>query len=284
MALSLLSIQSHVVYGHVGNSAAAFALQRLGCEAMPLHTVQFSSHAGYPGYRGQVFDAELIDACVDGLKSVGALARCHGILTGFVGSPAIGEATLRAAQALKGENPSAFHCCDPVFGDEGIGVYAAPGVLEFMRERAVPAANLLTPNAFELERLSGVAATDALSARKALGVLHKRGPRVILATSVRLADTPRDAIDMLVGEGAGLWRLRTPKEPIEVHGAGDLMAALFFYHWLQAASAPQALARAASSVYGVVRATALAGGRELALVAAQGELVAPTLSFSPQPF
>ena len=280
---TILSIQSHVVYGHVGNSAAVFPLQRLGCEVWPIHTVQFSSHAGYQGWRGRAFDADLIDECVIGLRAIGVLARCGGVLSGYLGRPEIGEAALRAFEAVRAAHSEAVFACDPVIGDVGRGVYVASGVGEFFRERALPRATILTPNAFELEWLSGRAAGNLPQVRAALATLHSRGPKVILVTSLALEDAPADALDMLASDGDGLWRLRTPRLPIAVNGAGDLTAALFFFHWLRTRSAPEALASAAASVYGVVAATAEAGQRELAIVAAQDEFVRPTRLFQPEP-
>ncbi|MGD0184998.1 MAG: pyridoxal kinase PdxY [Roseiarcus sp.] len=283
MAGALLSIQSHVVYGHVGNSAAVFPLQRLGCEVWPIHTVQFSSHAGYPGWRGRAFDAALVDDCVAGLQAIGALARCEGVISGYLGKAEIGEAALRALASVRKANRRAAYACDPVIGDVGRGVYVEAAVAEFLRERALSAATVLTPNAFELAVLAGRPVGNLDEARAALALLRARGPQVVLVTSLRLEDTPADALDMLAYEGAEFWRLRTPKLPIAVNGAGDLTAALFFFHWLRSGSAAEALAEAASSVYGVVAATAKAGGRELEIVAAQEELVRPTRLFRPEP-
>jgi pyridoxine kinase len=282
MPLNLLSIQSHVVYGHVGNCAAVFPLQRLGCEVWPIHTVQFSSHTGYPGWRGRAFEPALIDECVAGLAAIGALARCDGVLSGYLGKAETGQAALRAYDAVKAANPRAAYSCDPVIGDEGRGLYVDVTVAEFLRERALPAATALTPNAFELSWLTGGEVGTLGQARAALALLRARGPQVVLVTSLRLDDTPADALDMIACEGDGLWRLRTPKLPIAVNGAGDLVAALFFFHWLRAGSAAQALAAAASSVYGIVAATSAAGSRELTLVAAQDEIVRPTRVFRPE--
>ena len=283
MPPSILSIQSHVVYGHVGNSAAVFPLQRLGCEVWPIHTVQFSNNTGYPDWRGQVFAASLIDDCVAGLNARGALAHCDGLLSGYLGSPEIGAAVLRAAHAMRARNAGAVWCCDPVLGDVGRGLYVAPGVAEFMREQALPAATILTPNHFELEYLSGAPATTIDEARRAMESLSQRGPRIILATSLALDDTPTDRIDMAVCENGRCWRLRTPRAPISVNGAGDLFAALFLAHWLMARPAPEALGKAASSVYGIIAATLAAGSRELQLVAAQQEFVAPSRVFAAEP-
>jgi len=280
---TILSIQSHVVFGHVGNSAAVFPLQRLGCEVWPIETVQFSSHAGYKGWRGRAFDAAMIDECVAGLAAIDVLSRCDGVLSGYLGKMEIGEAALRALQAVRGGNPNAVYACDPVIGDEGRGVYVAAGVGEFLRERAIPAATILTPNVFELEWLSGLTARDLVQTRAALAALHALGPKVVLVTSLRLEETPADALDMLASDGGNIWRLRTPRLPISVNGAGDLLSALFLFHWLKTRSAPQALASAASSVYGVVVATAASGERELALIAAQEEFVRPSRLFQPEP-
>jgi pyridoxine kinase len=279
MLAPILSIQSHVVYGRVGNSAAVFPLQRLKREVWPLMSVQFSSHTGYPGWRGRAFDAAMIDDCVAGLEAIGVLPRCAGLVTGYLGRAEIGEAALRALATVRAANPEAAYACDPVIGDLGRGAYVAPDVAEFFRDRALPAATIVTPNAFELEWLTGAPASTLAEARAAIAALLALGPRVVVATSLMLDDAPADRIDIVAGDGLGLWRLATPKLPIAVNGSGDLFTALFFHHWLEGRSTPEALSRTASSVFGVVAATLAAGGRELALVAAQDELVRPSKIF-----
>jgi pyridoxine kinase len=276
----ILSVQSHVVYGHVGNSAAVFPLQRLGREVWPLMTVQFSSHTGYAGWRGRAFDAAMIDDCMSGLEAIGALPRCAGLLTGYLGAAETGEAVLRALDRIRGANGEAAYACDPVIGDVGRGSYVAEGVAEFFRNRALPAATIATPNAFELEWLTGERANDLQTARRAIGALRAGGPRVVVAKSLKLDDTPADALDMLAGDQAGFWRLRTPNLPIAINGAGDVFAALFFHHWLEARHTPEALSRAASAVHAVVKATLAAGSRELSLIVAQDELTRPSQLFA----
>jgi len=283
MLAPILSIQSHVVYGHVGNSAAVFPLQRLGREVWPLMTVEFSSHAGYAGWRGRAFDAGLIDECVAGLQAIGALPRCAGLITGYIGKPEIGEAALRALSTIRAANSAAAYACDPVIGDVGRGSYVAAGVGEFFRERALPLATIATPNAFELEWLTGERPGGLAAARRAIDALRKRGPRVVAAKSLMLDDAPADALDMLAGDETGCWRLRTPKLPIAVNGAGDLFAALFFHHWLETRATPEALSWAASSVHAIVSATSAARSRELILIAAQDELLRPSRRFSAEP-
>jgi pyridoxine kinase len=279
MLAPILSIQSHVVYGHVGNSAAVFPLQRLGREVWPLMTVQFSSHLGYPGWRGRTFDAAMIDDCLSGLEAIGVLPRCAGLLTGYLGKPGIGEAVLRALDRLRAANGEAAYACDPVIGDVGPGIYVAAGVGEFFRDRALPLATIATPNAFELEWLTGERANTLQTARRAIATLRARGPRVVVATSIQLDDTPAGALDILAGDEAGLWRLRTPHLPISVNGSGDLFAALFFHHWLEAHDTPETLSRATSAVHAIVKATLNSGSRELSLIAAQEELTSPSQLF-----
>ncbi len=277
--MNVLSIQSHVAYGHVGNASAVFPMQRLGVEVWPVHTVQFSNHTGYGAWRGEVFAAETIRDVVRGVGERGALARCDAVLSGYMGSAAIGEAILEAVAAVRAENPAALYCCDPVLGDTDEGVYVRPGITEFMRERAVPAADILTPNQFELNLLTGLPSGTLDEARAAIAALQARGPRVVVVTSAATAETPADRIDLLAGEGGRLFRVRTPRLDLAINGAGDCIAALFLVHYARERSAALALEKAAASVYGLLRATAEAGSREILTVAAQDEFVAPSAVF-----
>jgi pyridoxine kinase len=276
----ILSVQTHVVYGHVGNSAAVFPLQRLGREVWPLMTVQYSSHVGYAGWRGRAFDAAMIDDCMSGLEAIGVLPRCAGLLTGYLGKPEIGEAALRALDRIRGANGEAAYACDPVIGDVGPGVYVAAGVGEFFRDRALPLATIATPNAFELEWLTGKPLRDLQAARRAIAALRAKGPRVVVATSLQLDDTPAGALDVLAGDEAGLWRLRTPNLPISVNGSGDLFAALLFHHWLETHDTPETLSLATSTVHAVVKTTMDSGSRELNLIAVQDEFTRPSQLFA----
>jgi pyridoxine kinase len=278
--MNLLSIQSHVAYGHVGNSAAVFALQRLGCEVWPIHTVQFSNHTGYGRWKGRVFDAALIGEVMDGIAARGVLGSCDGVLSGYVGAADIGEAILDAVAQVKAANAGARYCCDPVIGDVGRGVFVRPGIPEFIRERMVPAADVVSPNQFELDMLSGRSSATLGNARAAVDAVRALGPRAILVTSLHTDETPADSIDLLACDEADCFRLRTPKLPIAVNGAGDVIAALFFLHYLRSNSAAEALSRAASSIFGVLRRTAEAEAGEILLIEAQEELVSPSRIFA----
>jgi pyridoxine kinase len=277
--MNLLSIQSHVAYGHVGNSAAVFPLQRMGVEVWPVHTVQFSNHTGYGQWQGRVFDADMIRDVVGGIAKRNVLSECDGVLSGYMGGVDIGAAILEAVATVKAANPSARYCCDPVIGDVGRGVFVREGIPEFLKEKALSAADLITPNQFELEYLSGRPCKSIETTRDAVQAVHDLGPRAVLVTSLHTEETPEDAIDMLASDDKGCFRLRTPRLPVVVNGAGDAIAALFFAHYLREGKIELALSKAASAIFGVLSKTAEAGAPELLLIAAQQELVEPSKVF-----
>jgi pyridoxine kinase len=277
--MNLLSIQSHVAYGHVGNAAAVFPLQRLGVEVWPIHTVQFSNHTGYGAWRGEVFGAASIQSVMQGIEDRGVLPSCDGVLSGYMGSAEIGGAILDAVDRVKAANSKARYCCDPVIGDVGRGVFVRPGIPEFLRERAVPAADVVTPNQFELDFLSGLTSKTLTETMHACGAIHAMGPKTVLVTSLHVEDTPKDSIELLASDSGRCFRVRTPLLDILVNGAGDAVAALFFYHLLKCGSAAEALSKSASSIFGVLKRTKEASAREILLVAAQEEFVKPSRLF-----
>ena len=279
--MNLISIQSHVAYGHVGNSAAVFALQRLGCEVWPIHTVQFSNHTGYGAWKGEVFAAARISEVIDGIADLGVLGTCDGVLSGYVGAVETGEAILAAIGKVKAANPNASYCCDPVIGNRARGEFVRPGIAEFMRERAIAAAGVVTPNHFELDRLAGRETRNLPAIIEAVDDIHARGPRAVLVTSVRSDATPADSLDVIASDASGRYLVRTPLLATPANGAGDLIAALFFFHYLRSGAVADALAGATSSVFGLLRRTRDAGASETVLIAAQDELVAPSEKFSP---
>src|SRR5215218_2199208 len=277
--VNVLSIQSHVAYGHAGNASAVFPLQRLGVEVWPVHTVQFSNHTGYGAWTGRVFDGQAIDEVVQGIDDRGVLGSCDAVLSGYMGSADIGHAVVGTVGTVRAANPDAVYCCDPVIGDVGRGVFVRPGIEEFMRDVAVPAADIVTPNHFELDLLSGRTTRSLDEVKDAVAVVHGLGPAVVLTTSLVTDDTPEDAVDLVASEGGRHFRVRTPRLEVSVNGAGDAIAALLLAHWLETRSAPQALSRAAASVFGLLQRTEDAGSREILLVSAQDEFVAPTRTF-----
>jgi pyridoxine kinase len=282
--MNILSIQSHVAYGHVGNTSATFPMQRLGCEVWAIHTVQFSNHTGYGAWKGRVFDGPMVDEIVEGIAARGVLPSCDGVLSGYMGSSDIGNAIVAAAMRVKDANARALYCCDPVIGDTGPGIFVRPGIPEFMRDKAVPLADIITPNRFELDYLSGRSSANREGLAAALGKVHALGPKIILLTSYEGEDTAPDMIDLIVSAPAGRFRVRTPRLAIRPNGAGDAIAALFFVRFLQSGDAAAALSLAASSVFGLLKMTAEAGSREILTVAAQHEYVRPSRVFAPEAF
>lgn len=278
--MKILSLQSAVAYGAVGNSAALFPLQRLGFEVWPVDTVQLSNHPGYGHWGGATMPAEQVAAVVDGLSRVGALGQCDAVLSGYLGDAAIGAAVLEAVARVKRQKPGALYLCDPVMGDEH-GLYVRAGIPEFLGGPALAAADVVTPNRFELEVLSGRAAGTLGEAAEAARTLLARGPRVVVATS--LGEGASIACMAVTGEGA--WTVRTPRLAFDppVRGTGDVLSALLLAHLLRGEAAPEALSLAVSSLYGVLENTRSLGRRELALVQAQDEIALPSRLFPPLP-
>ena len=277
----ILSIQSWVSYGHVGNAAALFPLQRLGFETWGVNTVQFSNHTGYGQWRGTVFEPTQIAELIKGMAERGALDHCRAVLTGYMGDPALGAVVLDTVARVRAANPGALWLCDPVMGDTDGGFYVKPGLPEFFRDRAVPMADIITPNQFELEFLTGRTIRDLDGAVDATAAARALGPKVVVLTSLVRPDAPKDRIELLVSTAAGTWRVATPLLPIAVNGAGDAVAALFLAHWLKTGGDPAAaLSAAASAIYAVLKETHARGEREIQLIAAQDELVAPRELFA----
>ncbi len=279
--MRFLSLQSHVAYGYVGNRAAVFPLQRLGHEVWAVNTVEFSNHTGYGAWKGRAAPAEQVAEIVHGIEALGVLKTCDALLTGYVGDAALADVILDTARRVRRANPRAIWCCDPVLGDVDTGIYVKPGIDTFFRERALPAADLITPNHFELEHLTGAAVKtldQALAAARQL----LNGPRLALVTSLRRSDAPTDRVEMLAVTADAAWRIATPLIgfPIAPNGTGDAVAALFAAHWLQSGDIARSLGQAASSIYAVLEQTAAMGERELQLVAAQERLVAPARLFA----
>ena len=279
--MELLSIQSSVAFGHVGNSAAVFPLQRLGIEAWAVNTVHFSNHTGYGEWRGPLLSADQLREVVRGVEERGALARVAAVLSGYQGAEDVGDVVLETVARTKELNPAAVYCCDPVMGDVGRGMFVRPGIPELIRDRVVPAADVITPNHFELEFLAGRTARTVPELLAAVDVVRDRGPRTVLVTSVLTEETPEGQVDVVAVSDDGAWSCRTPLLPISPNGCGDVTAAVFLAHLLRSGSAETALQRVTSTVFGILEETIAAGTREIALVAAQDVIADPPDRFAP---
>ncbi len=274
--MRVLSIQSHVAYGHVGNSAAVFPLQRLGHEVWPVLTVNFSNHTGYGAWGGPLIAPDDVRAVVTGIEDRGVLGRCDAVLSGYQGTPEIADVVVDAVRRVKAANPSATYTCDPVMGNARSGCFVDPAIPPVIRERVIPAADIVTPNQFELGFLTDSEPQTLDEVLDAVDRLRDRGPRHVLVTSLEQPDRPPDTIEMLAVSDEGAWVARSPLLPIKANGSGDLTAALFTAHLHDTGSPADALARTMSSVYAVLRTTLESGERELRLVAAQEAIAAPS--------
>jgi pyridoxine kinase len=276
--MQVLSIQSHVAYGYVGNSAAVFPLQRLGHEVWPVLTVNFSNHTGYGAWRGPAQAPSDVAEVVAGIEDRGALPGISAVLSGYQGDPAVGAVVLDAVARVKAANPDAIYVCDPVMGDLGRGMFVRPGIPEFMRDRVVPAADVITPNHFELNFLAGVAETPRLGdVLDAIEKVREAGPRNVLVTSV-ITDRST-TLSLVAVDDAGAWRVTTPLLPITPNGGGDVTSALYVAHLLSAGSTPVALERTANTMFAILERTLASGRRELELVASQEDIAHPPTRF-----
>ena len=273
--MQILSIQSSVAYGHVGNSAAVFPLQRLGHEVWPVLTVHFSNHTGYGEWRGPLLDPEDVREVIAGIDDRGALGGVDAVLSGYQGDAAVGGVILDAVARVKELNPDAVYCCDPVMGDVVRGMFVRPGIPEFLRDTVVPHADILTPNHFELDFLTGRETRTLAEIVAAADELRERGPRDVLVTSVMHGEVPEGRIDVVAVSDEGAWAVETPLLPILPNGCGDVTTALYLAHLRTTGSAATALVRTTTSVFAILEATLAAGTREIQLVAAQDAIAHP---------
>lgn len=312
----VLSVQSHVVHGYVGNKCAVFPLQLLGMEVDPVYSVQFSNHTGYPTFRGPVFDGDQLRALAQGLEENKLLTHTH-LLTGYIGSLSLLKAIADLCSMLKRHSPNLTYVCDPVLGDEG-RLYVSPELVEAYRTTIVPLASVMVPNQFEAEQLTGGRPiTDLASALAACDELHARGPHTVIITSSTLQEDP-DAITLVAsttlpqgaqaaageasagGAAAGAakpHRLRMRVDRIRAYftGTGDLFAALLLA-WMHhhPGDLRTAVEKAVGGLQAVLgdtvrhcgpaalaaeRTAEVCAARELRLIPNQGKLLDPPIKY-----
>jgi pyridoxine kinase len=283
--MNVLSIQSSVVYGRVGNRAAVPVLERLGHDVWPVNTVAFSNHPAHGGFAGRVVPAGEVADLLDGLAARGILGRCDAVLSGYLGDPETGAVVAKAVSRVRAANPDALYCCDPVIGEVGRGVYVRPGVPEAFRDRLVPMADMITPNPFELGLLSGrpPATLEAAcaAARALLAPAGQRGggPHLVVATGLRLADAPGELL-ILAATPDETWVVRHPRRIVRVWGTGDAFAALFLGVYLGARDPRAALEHTVAALDGILAIAETTGADELPLPLAQDAIVKPRSRFT----
>ncbi|HHF2857917.1 TPA: pyridoxal kinase PdxY [Vibrio diabolicus] len=277
----ILSIQSHVSFGHAGNSSAVFPMQRMGFEVWPIHTVQFSNHTQYQeGWTGRAFAAEDISELVRGLSNIGALEKCQAVLTGYQGSAEQCLAVEETVTTVKQANLKALYVCDPVMGAPDKGCIVAPGIAENLLNRLMPMADVIVPNQFELSQFAEMeihSLDDAITAcQRALA----KGPKIVLVKHLYCLEN--GSFNMLLATQEGIYLAKRPqfefvKQPV---GVGDLISAIFTAGLLKGWSPKQAFQHCHDACNGVLSATYHAGEWELQTIAAQQEFVEPSKHFS----
>lgn len=278
--MNILSIQSAVAYGHVGNSAAVFPLQRIGHEVWPVYTVNFSNHTGYGAWRGPMIPAADVADVIAGIDERGVLGQVDAVLSGYQGGDDIAGVIIDVVARVKELNPAAVYACDPVMGNAKSGCFVADTIPPLLRDRVVPVADIITPNQFELGYLTGREATDLDSTLDAVAAAREMGPQTVLVTSVERPEAdPENFLEMIVVDDKGSWIVRTPRLPFKRNGSGDVASALFTGHYIRSGDAADALARTASSVFDLLSTTYEAGAGELLLVEAQDAYAQPRLQF-----
>ena len=290
--MAILSIQSHVVYGYAGNTAAVFPMQRLGREVWAINTVEFSNHTGYGAWRGKVLGGELAEELVEGLEDRGVLANCEAVLSGYMGDAAVGRAITKAVEKVKAAAPGALYCCDPVMGDLGRGFYVKPDIPEIFKNELLPIADIISPNRFELGALSGLEVSENMApldmdeARRAIDKLHEKGPGIVVVTSFF---NDGNHIEMLASDKGGLYSVKTPELPIGVGmaGSGDITTSVFLSRYLETRDVKRSLELCAASIYGIIEKSWRAYSEnpnrpklmELRIIQSQGELEKPSHNF-----
>ena len=274
----ILSIQSHVVFGCAGNSAAVFPMRRMGMEVWPVNTVQFSNHTQYrQGWQGMVMPDGHILQLITGLADIGVLGQCDALLSGYLGSAKQGEEILAAVARLKALNPNALYFCDPVMGHPDKGCIVAPGVADFLKNRALTCADMLAPNLLELEQLTEREIRNVPQALAACQQLRDQGVKLVMVKYLGKAGFAMDRFEMLLVCEEGAFHISRPLYPFarDPIGVGDLLSATMLANLLAGFTPVAAFERTNASVDAVVAQTWLAGAYELQLVAAQQAMVLP---------
>ena len=275
--MNVISIQSQVAFGHVGNSAAVFPMQMHGIDVVAVPTTLLSNRPGYPTIRGKVLEAELVADLLRGIEERGVADRADMILSGYLGSADTAAVMADFIARAKAKNPALRYCCDPVLGDRDRGLFVRDDIPPLVRDLLCPLADIITPNHFEFEWLCGAKAASIDQVLKAARAFMARG--TVIITSAELTDTQAGEIETLAIERANAWRVRTPRLPISPNGTGDLFAALLVAANVGGASTQDALSHAASAIFAVLERTAMRGTEEMRIVESAEALARPPRIF-----
>lgn len=260
MAPTIISIQSQVVHGHVGNSAAAFPMRALGVDVAEVPTTLLSNHPHYPTTRGRVLEPSLVADLLRGVEERGLAERASILLSGYLGSAAIADEVAEFVVRAKRANPRLIYLCDPVMGDSDIGFFV-PGELKLaFAERRVPLADIVTPNAFELAALAGMPVSKPADAADAAARI---APATVIVTGLAVDG---NAVCTALAEGGSLWTVTTPRIDARPAGTGDLFTGLLAARFAKGVAALPAMEAAVAGTFGALALTAGATWEEMPIV------------------
>lgn len=275
--MTVISIQSQVVHGHVGNNAAIFPLQAFGIEVAAVPTTLLSNHPHYATMRGRVLDAELVRDLLIGVEERGLVGTCKVLITGYLGSAEIAAVVINFVRRAKARNPKLLYLCDPVMGDAGPGFYVSEGLRALFCDALVPLADIITPNQFELEHLIG---REPATVQDMIAAVRGLSPSTVVVTGAQFAGLPADFVQTLAIEPRAAWMVSTPRLSCRPAGTGDLFTALFAAALVESLSTAQALEHAVSGVHAVLEETEQRGSHEMTLVGSVERMARPSRLFA----
>lgn len=259
----VISIQSQVVHGHVGNSAAVFPMQAKGLQVAAVPTALLSNHPHYPTMHGEVLSSALVAGLLQGVEERGLTAQAKVILSGYLGSVGNGEAVADFVARAREASPALTYVCDPVMGDDDLGMFVAEPHLALFRDRLVPMAGVITPNQYEVERLAGHPARTAHDIAEAAAILRARGTGAVVVTGCVLADTAPGMVETILPAPEALHRTAIPRLPIRPCGTGDLFTGLLVARLVAGRPLPEATAAATREVLAVLERTRAEASQEM---------------------
>ncbi|WP_017223304.1 pyridoxal kinase PdxY [Moritella dasanensis] len=275
---SILSIQSHVVFGCAGNSAVVFPMRRMGVEVWPINTVQFSNHTQYQqGWQGMVMPVDQIKSLVDGLVNIDSLSSCDAVLSGYLGSATQGKEVLYAVEQVKQHNADALYFCDPVMGHPEKGCIVVPEVMDFFKYHALPKADVIAPNLLELETLADMRIDNIEQVKQACSMLLEQGVKIVLVKHLSKAGITASQFEMLLATADGYFHITRPlydfiRQPV---GVGDLISGVMLANLLAGHSPVHAFELTNAAVDAVLKQTFEQGCYELQLISAQQQIAEP---------
>jgi len=265
--VDIVSIQSQVVYGYVGNNAAMPVFRRAGLRAIAVPTVLLSNTPHYPTLHGGAVPLDWFEGLLKGLDERGVTKVARAVVCGYLGQPGQADLLARWLPALRAARPDVRVHIDPVMGDRNDGLYVNEGLVAQYRSLLVPLADGMTPNHFELELLVGRALSTMDEVVTAARELIALGPQWIVVTSaapmaaesgtLQLAVVTRDNVSVVTHPEIAI--------PPSVHGTGDVFMASVTAKLLTGQDLPGAVREAAALVTATLVRTRELAWEELAV-------------------